>query len=134
RGFWTVNGGVNSFWRKFPAPYDQLPRPLDRFLLEIIAEAPIAQHFEKSVVIGVETDIIQVVVFSAGADALLGIRNARRIPDRLLVPEKNRDELVHPGVREEQVRRIRHQRSRRHDAVFFLAKEIEKRLADLGCG
>jgi DNA-binding MarR family transcriptional regulator len=49
------------------------------------------------------------------------------------LPEKNRNELVHSRVGEEQVRRIRQQRRRRHDGVPFLAKEIEKRLANF-CG
>ena len=120
--------------RKFPALDHQLPRPLDRFLLEVIAEAPVAEHLEKRVVIRVESDVVEIVMLAAGADAFLRVGDARRIPRRLLLPEKNRHELVHPRVREKQVRRIRQKRSRRHDRVLFLAKEIEKGLADLGGG
>ena len=36
---------------------DQFPRPVDRFLFEVIAEAPVAEHLEKGVVIGVEADV-----------------------------------------------------------------------------
>ena len=129
-----VNRRVKPLRRKFPALDHQLPRPLDRFLLEVIAEAPVAEHLEERVVIRVEPDIIEIVMFAAGANAFLRVGDARRIPRRLLLPEKNRDELVHPGVREKQIRRIRQERSRRHDRVLLLAKEIEKGLADFGGG
>ena len=119
--------------RKFPALDDQFPRPVDRFLLEVIAEAPVPEHLEKRVVIGIEPDVIEVVVLAAGADAFLRVGDARRIPWRAFVcAEKDRHELVHAGVGEEQVRRVRQKRRRRHDGVLFLAKEIEKGLADLG--
>ena len=118
--------------RKFPALDQQFPRPLDRFLLEIIAEAPVAEHLEERVVIRIESDVIQIVMLPAGADAFLRVGDAGRIPRRLLLPEKNRDELVHARVREKQVRRVRQKRSRRHNRVLFLAKEIEKGLADFG--
>ena len=45
--------------------------------------------------------------------------------------EENGDELVHAGVREEQVRRIRHEAGRRHDGVLLRLEEIEERLANL---
>ena len=61
--------------REAPALNDQLPRPFDRFLFEIIAEAPVAEHLEKGVVVGVESDIFEVVMLAAGANALLGVRN-----------------------------------------------------------
>jgi hypothetical protein len=48
-----------------------------------------------------------------------------------LLPEKDRDELVHPRVREKQVRRVRQKGRGRHDGVLFLAKEIKKGLPDL---
>ena len=49
-----------------------------------------------------------------------------------LLAEKNRHELIHASVGEKQIRRVRQQRRRGHDRVLFLAKEIEKGLADLG--
>jgi hypothetical protein len=86
------------------------------------------------VVIGVEPDVIQIVVLAAGADALLRVDDAGRVPARLLLPEKNRDELVHPGVCEKQIWRVRQKRARRHDGMLFLAKKIEKGLPDLRGG
>ena len=49
----------------------KLPGEADRVLFEIIAEAEVAQHLEKSVVPGRITDIFQVVVLAAGAHAAL---------------------------------------------------------------
>ena len=68
-----VDGGVEALRREFPALDDEFPRPLDGLLFEVIAEAPVAEHLEERVVIGVEPDVIEVVVFAAGADALLGV-------------------------------------------------------------
>ena len=101
-----VNGRVKSLRRKFPAVHDQFPRPFDRFLFEIIAETPVAEHLEEGVVIGVEADVFEIVVLAAGANAFLGVGHPRRIPGRFLLPEKNRDELVHAGVGEKQVGRV----------------------------
>src|ERR1043166_7695382 len=123
-----VNGRVKPLRGKFPAIDHELPRPFDRFLFEIIAKAPVAEHFEKSVVISVEPDVFEVVVFPAGANALLRIGDARRLPRRLLLAEKNRDELIHPCIGEKEVRRIRQERRRRHNRVLLLAEEIEKAL------
>jgi hypothetical protein len=126
-----VNGRVKPLARKFPSVDDQLPGPVDRFLFEVIAEAPIPQHLKKGVVIGVEPDVIEIVMLPAGANTLLRVDDARRVPGRFLLPEENRDELVHPGIGEKQVRRVRQKRARGHDGVLFLAKEIEKGLPDL---
>ena len=73
-----VDGGVKALRREFPPLDDQLPRPLDRFLFEVIAEAPVAEHLEERVVIRVEPDVIEVVMFAAGADAFLRVGCARR--------------------------------------------------------
>src|SRR6266566_9318811 len=84
-----INGCVKPLRRKFPAINDKLPGPLDRFLLEVIAETPVAQHFEECVVISVEADVFEVVMFATGANAFLRVGHARRIPGRLLLSEKN---------------------------------------------
>ncbi len=48
--------------------------------------------------------------------------------------EKDRHELVHAGVGEKQIGRVRQKRRRRHNGVLFLAEEIEKGLANLRRG
>src|SRR3981081_2367187 len=130
----VINSRGKTLRRKFPAIDHQFPRPLDRFLFEIVAETPVAEHFEESVVIRVEPDIFEIVVLAASANAFLGIGHARRVPRWFLLAEKDRHELVHARVSEKQIGRIGQQRRRRHDGVLFLAKEIEKRLSDLRRG
>ena len=77
----------------------KLPGPVDRFALEIIAEAEVAQHLEERVVIGRAADVIDV----AGAQALLAGRGPREF--ELHLAQKVVLELVHAG-RREQHRRI----------------------------
>src|SRR5215469_12628449 len=69
----TVYGCVQPTGRKLPAFHKKFPSPFDRFFLEIIAEAPVSEHFKKGMVISVESDVIQVVVLTAGADAFLSV-------------------------------------------------------------
>jgi hypothetical protein len=58
------------------------------------------------VVIRVEANIFEVVMFSSGTNAFLGVGHARWFPGRFLLPEKNRHELVHAGICEQQIRRV----------------------------
>ncbi len=48
---------------------------MQSLLFKIIAEAPVAQHFEHSMVIGINTHFFEIVMFSAYAKAFLGIGN-----------------------------------------------------------
>ena len=117
-GLGMVDRGVEAGGREFPTADDEFPRPVDRFLFEIISERPVAEHLEHGVVVGIEADIIEVVVFSAGANAFLRVggaevgawQRARPLGDiRRLLAEEKGDELVHAGVREKQVRRVGHE-------------------------
>ena len=101
-----VNSRIKPLRREFPAIDQKFPCPLDRFLFEIIAKAPVTEHFEKRVVISIQPDIFEIVMFPAGPNALLCVGHARRIPRRLLLSEKDRHELVHAGIREQQIRRV----------------------------
>src|SRR5437870_2834796 len=58
---------------QLPHVGEQFPRPRDRFLFEIIAERPVAEHLEESVVVGVLADVVEVVVLAARPDAFLGV-------------------------------------------------------------
>jgi hypothetical protein len=49
-------------------------------------------------VIGIEPDIFEVVVFTAGANAFLSVRNPSRHVGALPLAKKNRDELVQPAL------------------------------------
>ena len=85
-------------------------------------------------VIGIEADVFEVVVFAAGADAFLGVGGAARFVGAFGLAKKNRDELVHAGVREQEVRRIWEQAGRRHNGVPLGLEEVEEVLADAATG
>ena len=136
-----VNRGEEPLRRNSPDPGQQVPAPFQRLLLEVVAEGPVAQHLEERVVIGVEADVLQVVVLSPGADAFLRIRRPgvlgrlRPRPRRdvgLPIAEEDRHERIHPRIGEEQPRGIRQERRRRHDRVAALGEKIQERLANLG--
>src|SRR4029078_812750 len=125
-GAGLINRRVKALRRKFPAVPEEIPRPLDCFLFEIIAEAPVAEHLEKRVMISVEPDIFEIVMFSSGPGAFLRVGNARWLPLRFLLPEKNRHELVHACIGKQKIRRVGQKRRRGHNGVLFLVEEIEK--------
>ena len=123
---------------EFPDFGDQFPGPFDGFSFEIIAKAPVAEHFEEGVVIGIEADVFEVVVFAAGADALLRVGGAGGQTGNGAGPlvdvsgaliEEDGDELVHAGVGEEQAGGIRHQAGGRHNGVPLGFKKIQERLS-----
>jgi len=47
---------------------EEVPRPVDRFPLEVVAEAPVAEHFEERVVAGRPAHFLEVVVFARYAE------------------------------------------------------------------
>ena len=49
----------------------------------------------------------------------------------LRLAEEDGHELLHTGVREQKVRRVRPQRGRRDDGVLLRLEEVQERLADL---
>ena len=75
-GLGGVNGGEEALGGDAPDLGQEVPTPGERLLLEVIAEGPVAQHLEKGVVVGVVADVLEVVVFAAGADAFLGVGGA----------------------------------------------------------
>src|SRR5258708_36995954 len=86
----TIYGGVQPVRRELPTFYQEFPGPVDSLLLEVVAKAPVPEHLKKCVVVGVESDVIQVVVFTTRADALLGVGSSRRPKRSVLLPPKLR--------------------------------------------
>ncbi len=105
----------------------ELPAPGDRLLLEVVAEAPVAEHLEEGEVAGGVADLLDV----GGAEALLHVGEARR--RRLLAAEEVGLEGLHAGGGQQHRRVVRrgHQRGRGHDLVPALLEEGEVGLADL---
>ena len=81
---------------------EQFPRPVDGFGLEVVAEAPVAEHFEHGVVICVVADLLEVIVLSADAQALLTV--GRPFVRGFAVAEEDVLELVHSGIGEHEGR------------------------------
>jgi hypothetical protein len=93
-----------------------------------IAQQPLVwQDAAAKVPCGV-TDILQVIVFAAGAHATL--RRHRASVRSLVFAEENVLELHHACVREQQGRVVaRHKRRTRHDFVPSLVEKIQERPA-----
>ena len=111
-------------------PRDEIPRKLDRALLEVVAEGKIAEHLEEGEMARGVADIVEVVVLAAGAHALL----RRCGPDigPLLQAGEDVLELHHAGIGEHQGRVVaRHERRRGHDFVAVPGKIVEEARPDL---
>ncbi|CCZ49491.1 putative uncharacterized protein [Bacteroides sp. CAG:661] len=65
------DGGIQVLRVDFQHVHQVFPGPGNGFLLEVVAERPVAQHLEHGVVVGVVADLLQVVVLAADAKALL---------------------------------------------------------------
>ena len=93
-------GGIQPVLRQAPDIRQELPGPGDGFLLVIIAEGPVAEHLEESMVAVVPADLIQVVMFSRHAQHFLRVDRTRI---RALVRAKEDIlELDHTGVGKKQ--------------------------------
>ena len=75
-GVGLVDSRVDAVGREIPDIDDEFPSPIDSIFFEIITKGPIPQHFKKGMVIGIEPDVIEVVVFPPGTDAFLSIGSA----------------------------------------------------------
>ena len=78
---------------------DQLPCPVAGVLLEVIPERKITKHLEEGQMAGGVSDILQIIVFSPGTDALLRGTGAA-ILARLTTREDTL-ELIHAGIGEQ---------------------------------
>ena len=90
------NSGIEDAFIDLVHLGEELPGPVDRLFLEVIAKAPVAQHLEHGVVIGVVADLLEVIMFSADSQALLRVGGA--VVRCGLVAQEDVLELVHPGV------------------------------------
>ena len=106
---------------------------MDRFALEVVAEAPVAEHLEQRVVARPAADLLEVVVLAGDAQAALVVDRAFVAPR--LGPGQDVLELDHPRVREEKgLVAGRDEAGRRDDLVTALVEEREEPPPDLGGG
>ena len=105
--------------------YDIFPCKINRLLLEIVAERPVAQHLEHGMVIGVMTYFLQVIMFAAHAQTFLAVRYTR-ILDRV-VAQNNTFPRIHTCVGEHQRRVVFDNHwCRRYYLVTFRRHKIQK--------
>ena len=122
--------GIETFGVKTEDIHKEFPRPVDCFLLEVVAKRPVAEHLEHGVVICVEAHLLKVVVFSADTQTLLAVGDAG--PLRGLVAEYDVLELVHAGVGEHKRGVILdHHRGRGDNLMAFALEELLERFAYL---
>ena len=95
-----VDGDPEAVLGELPNDGEEFPGPGDGLALVVVAEGPVAEHFEEGVVVGVAADFLEIVVLAGDADALLGVGDA--LPGRLAGAEEDLLELVHAGIGEEQ--------------------------------
>src|SRR3569833_1094063 len=105
------------------------PRVLDRILLEVVAEAEVAQHLEVGVVARGVADVLEVVVLAAGAYAAL--RRHRAGVGALVLAGEHVLELHHAGVGDQLGGVVgRYLWAGGDDGVALGGEEIEEALAD----
>jgi hypothetical protein len=97
-----VDGRPDLVLRKLPLLHQQVPRPLDRLGLVVVAERPVPEHLEERVVVRVAPDLLEVVVLAGEAEALLRVGDSRMAGRGLA--EEDLLELDHPRVGEQEGR------------------------------
>ena len=107
----------------------EFPRPANCLFLEIVAERPVAEHLEHSVVVGIVAHLLEVVVFTRHAQALLGVGSAVKL--LLGIAEEDVLKLVHTCIGKHKGGVILHNhRSRRHNGVAFALEKFEELFPD----
>ena len=128
-----VGRGRQPITRDAQVAGQEVPRPVDRLALEVVAEAPVAEHFEERVMARRAPDLLEVVVLAGHAQTALVVdRSSVRA---LLRAGQEVLELDHPGVGEEE-RLVAggHQTGAGHDRVAALGEELDEPTADLRGG
>ncbi len=105
----------------------ELPGPVDRLALEVVAEAEIAQHLEERLVERRLADVLDV----AGAHAFLAGRRA--LEAGIAQPHELALELVHAGGREEHRRVVGHEHVAGAADAALGDEEVEERFAKFVC-
>ena len=124
------NGHVEVIGIQLQHIYQILPGHIDGTFLEIVAEAPVSQHLEHRMVVGVVTYLFQIVMLSANSQTLLRVCGTEC--KRGGVAQEYIFELVHSRVCEHQRRVVLdYHRCARHDRVFLFLEEIQECLSNL---
>ena len=111
-------------------PRQEVPGELDRLALEVVAEAPVAEHLEERVVPGGPPHFLEVVVLAGDAQDALVVDGA--VVGARLRAREHFLELDHARVGEQQ-RLVagRDQGRGRHDRMAALREELDEAAPDL---
>ncbi len=128
-----VDGRGEPLRRDLEVAGQELPRPVDRLALEVVAEAPVAEHLEQRVMARRPADLLEVVVLAGDPQAALVVHGPDVVP--LLHPGQRVLELDHARVREqERLVARRDQAGAGDDGVAALGEEVHEPRPDLGRG
>ena len=108
----------------------EVPGVVDRLALEVVAEAPVAEHLEERVVAGRPADLLEVVVLAGDAQDPLVVDG----PGVVALLDAGQDvlELDHPRVREqERLVAGRNEAGARDRGVAALLEELDEPPPDL---
>lgn len=115
-------------------PCQQVPCPVYRLRLEIIAERPVSEHLEHGVVNRAGPHFFQVVMLSRNPDTFLAVH--RPIVLAFTGSQEYILELVHPRIDKEQGWIVQgHDRGGRNEfmwRIFYLLKIVDELFTDLG--
>ena len=121
---------IEAIGRQLPRGRQEIPGERDRLFLEVVSEREVPEHLEERVVSQRRADVVQVVVLSAHAHALL--RRSGSHVGALLTAEERVLELIHPGVREKERWVVgRNERGAGDDGVAVPLEVLEEAASDL---
>ena len=123
------NGHIKPVLVDFDDLGEVFPSVGDGLFLEVVAEAPVAEHLEHGVVVGVVANFLQIIVFARNAEAFLRVGGA--VPLLGLIAEEDVLELVHTGVGEHQRGVVFHDDGcRGHYLMAFGTEKVQKAVSD----
>ena len=112
---------------------EEFPAKGDGFAFEVVAEGPVAKHFEHGVVVGVVADFFEVVVLATDAKTFLCVADAGERSGG--VAEEDVFELVHASVGEHEGGVVfDYHGIRRHNMMPFAFEKLEELIADFVAG
>ncbi len=114
---------IKVFGVKVQHVYEIFPCIVDGSLLEVVAKAPVAEHFEHGVVVSIVTYLFEIVVLAAHSQAFLRVCAAARVG--FTRTENNVFPLVHTCICEHQRRVVLYNHGRRrYDSVSLRLKKL----------
>src|SRR5690554_300432 len=128
-----VNRGVQVFRGEAPNSGQKFPGPRNGLPFIIIPKRPVSQHLKESMVIGVLSYFLQIIMFTADPDHLLRVN---RPPVRTGArTQKNILKLVHPCIGKKQGGIfLRQQGSAGNNLMPPGGKKLQKLPSNFACG